>query len=101
VPLHPASSAQAVTPAEPPPVPAYLADRFGPHAAIVVLRHDPSWQLGAGALIFEDEDARDPRRAIGVVLRTRDGKTEALVAASAKKLVVRDLGQAIPAEIQS
>ncbi|MBN9334209.1 FAD-dependent oxidoreductase [Devosia sp.] len=101
VPLHPASSAQAVTPAEPPPVPAYLADRFGPHAALVVLRHDPAWQLGAGALIFEDEDALDPRRAIGVVLRTRDGKTEALLAASAKKLVVRDLGQAIPAEIQS
>ena len=101
VPLHPTPLAHAMAQADPPPVPGYLADRFGPDARLVVLRHDPSWQLGTGALIFRDEDTLDPRRAIGVVLRMRDGKTEALVAASAKTLVVRDLGQAIPAEIQS
>lgn len=80
-------------------VPTYLADRFGPDAAVKTLRHDPSRQLGSGALIFEGEDVTDPRRAVGVVLRTRDGKTEALVAASVRNVVVRDLGQAIPAEV--
>lgn len=80
-------------------VPTYLADRFGHDAAVKTLRHDPSRQLGSGALIFEGEDVTDPRRAVGVVLRTRDGKTEALVAASVRNVVVRDLGQAIPAEV--
>jgi sarcosine oxidase subunit alpha len=65
------------------------------------LRHDPSRQMGSGALIFEGEDVTDPRRAVGVVLRTRNGKTEALVAASARVVVVRDLGQAIPAEVET
>ena len=80
-------------------VPTYLADRFGHDAAVKTLRHDPSRQLGSGALIFEGEDVTDPRRAVGVVLRTRDGKTEALVAASVRNVVVRDLGQVIPAEV--
>lgn len=84
-----------------PKIPRYLAGRFGPNAVVATLRHDPSRQLGSGALIFEDEDMRDPRRAVGVVLRSRDGKTEAFVAASARKLVVRDLGQAIPAEVEA
>ncbi len=82
-------------------VPAYLADRFGADAVVKPLRHDPSRQMGTGALIFEGEDATDPRRAVGVVLRTRNGKTEALVAASARLVVVRELGQAIPAEVES
>ncbi|MET0436342.1 MAG: FAD-dependent oxidoreductase [Devosia sp.] len=81
-------------------IPPYLADRFGPDAKVALLRHDPSRQLGSGALIFEGEDMLDPRRAIGIVLRTRDGKTEALVAAAVRNVVVRDLGQAIPAEVE-
>ena len=82
-------------------VPAYLADRFGTDAVVATLRHDPSRQLDSGALIFEGEDMLDPRRAVGVVLRTREGKTEALVAASVRNVVVRDLGQAIPAEVET
>jgi sarcosine oxidase subunit alpha len=82
-------------------VPPYLADRFGPDATVTKLRHDPSRQLGSGALIFVGEDTLDPRQAVGVVLRTRDGKTEALVAASVRHVVVRDLGQAIPAEVEA
>ncbi|MBO9588294.1 FAD-dependent oxidoreductase [Devosia sp.] len=81
-------------------IPSYLADRFGHDAIVAMLRHDPSRQLGSGALIFEGEDTLDPRRAVGVVLRTRNGKTEALVAASVRNVVVRDLGQAIPAEVE-
>lgn len=100
--LIPLAEGEPSPPAVPalPVVPAYLADRFGPDAVVSVLRHDPSRQFGSGALIFEDEDSSDPRRAIGVVLRMREGRTEALVAASALKLVVRDLGQAIPAELE-
>lgn len=86
-----------------PDIPPYLVDRFGPDAAKVILRHDPSRELGSGALIFADADSTDPRKAIGVVLRRSDGKTQALVAASAlvdgRSLVVRDLGQTIAAEI--
>ena len=82
-------------------VPAYLADRFGPAALEVTLRHDPARQMGSGALIFGDEDTTDPARAVGVILRTKNGKTHAVVAATAgPSVIVRDLGQSIPAEIE-
>jgi len=86
-----------------PEVPAYLVDRFGPDATVVLLRHDTSRRVGSGALIFADEDLSDPRHAIGVVLRPSEGKTRALVAAgsiaAARPVIVRDLGQSFPAEI--
>lgn len=81
-------------------IPAYLADRFAADAIVTILRHDPSRQVGSGALIFEGEDVTDPRRAVGVVLRTRNEKTEALVSASVRSVVIRELGQAIPAAIE-
>lgn len=101
VPLARTDTAPVAADIEPLQVPPYLADRFGPDAIVATLRHDPSRQLGSGALIFEDEDSRDPRRAVGVVLRSRDGRTEALLAAAARRLVIRDLDQAIPAEVAS
>lgn len=100
VPLRQAAATPTAADIEPPQIPRYLAGRFGPDAFVAPLRHDPSRKLGSGALIFQDEDTRDPRRAVGVVLRSRDGRTEALLAASARRLVIRDLGQAIPAELE-
>lgn len=105
VPLLRTEAAELPAPAALADIPSYLADRFGPDAIVARLRHDPSRQMGSGALIFAGEDTLDPRRAVGVVLRTREGKTEALVAATTARatrgLVVRDLGQAIPAEIDA
>jgi sarcosine oxidase subunit alpha len=86
-----------------PEVPAYLADRFGPDARVVTLAHDASRQVGSGALIFANEDVVDARLAVGVVLRAVEGKTRALIAeeiaTAAKPIIIRDLGQAFPAEI--
>ncbi|HWV22467.1 MAG TPA: FAD-dependent oxidoreductase [Devosia sp.] len=99
VPLARAKSSHAPAAQDFATVPPYLAGRFGTDAVVTTLRHDLSRHLDSGALIFEGEDMLDPRRAVGVVLRSHDGKTEALVAASARKVIVRDLGQSIPAEV--
>lgn len=100
IPLGLHDPAQQLTATEEATVPAYLADRFGPAALELTLRHDPARQMGSGALIFGDEDTTDPARAVGVILRTKNGKTHAVVAATAgPRVIVRDLGQSIPAEV--
>ncbi|KKB81271.1 hypothetical protein VW35_03910 [Devosia soli] len=86
-----------------PEIPIYLENRFGPDAALVTLAHDSSRQVGSGALIYANEDLTDPRQAIGVVLRSAEGKTKALIAAGSiaakRPVIVRDLGQAFQAAI--
>jgi sarcosine oxidase subunit alpha len=97
----------SVAPPVPPPnagIPAYLVGRFGPGQALVSLRHDLSWRIDSGVLIYGDFDEVDPRRAVGVVVRHDASGTKALVAASVarekRKVIARLLGQAVTVEIE-
>ncbi|SFV35823.1 sarcosine oxidase subunit alpha [Devosia crocina] len=81
------------------PVPAYLQGRFGPDERMVAITHESGRTLGPGCLIFAGEDDLDPLHAVGVILRTIQGETAALVSAhTPARVIVRDSGQNVPAE---
>jgi len=105
--LIPLAADEGVLPAaspEAPAIPAFLHGRFGPDAVLAHLARFEARRFESGALIFRDHDTTDPLRAVGVVLRMRDEKIEALLAGPQSlpgtKVLVRDLGQSFPAEVR-
>lgn len=91
---------KTTTPVLPTFVPPWLDGRFGRDQRVATLDHDKARLLGPGALIYASGDIRDPQSASGVVLRTTNGQTMALVSATApKNVIVRDSGQEIAAVI--
>lgn len=104
IPLATSETKAPVTSAEVPPIPPYLHDRFGPDAVLTHLAQTDARRIDSGALVFLDHDTTDPLRAVGVVLRMRDEQIEVLIAKAqaqpGTKVLVRDLGQAFPAEVR-
>ena len=92
------SMAETAGPAPAPLVPAFLAGRFGPDAALWLIKPDEARALEPGALIQVNGDVTDPLAAIGVVLRPSDGGAVALLAARhcriGQRLAVREHGRA-------
>jgi sarcosine oxidase subunit alpha len=64
-------------------VPAYLVGRFGVEGSVCRIASSDNRRLEVGALIHANADESDPRKAIGAVMRVKEGETLALLAASA------------------
>lgn len=86
-----------------PLVPGYLIGRFGGGARVWVITPSESRTLEPGALIYRDADETDPRAAIGVVLRVREGATIALISAenAGPTAAVREQGRATTVRLVS
>ncbi|MDV3251533.1 FAD-dependent oxidoreductase [Devosia sp. BK] len=105
IPLSHQDAADISAPSETKSVPDYLQGRFGTDAIVVQLDQPEARRTDSGALIFLDHDTTNPQHAVGVVLRMQNERIEALLAAAhaqpGVRLVVRDLGQAFPAEVKA
>jgi sarcosine oxidase subunit alpha len=90
-------------PPDPPVPPRYLAGRFGDKVQVWVLSAADARNFGPGCLIFENADATDPSRAIGVTYALRRAPAMGGIAILGKdvtgEIFVRDAGMAVAARL--